>query len=66
MQSGKWIISILPQLEAAKTDEEQWEIWRTAIEREEAAGRPVSLACKMGHLGPPRPSVKDLPAEAGE
>lgn len=64
--SGKWIIEILPLLEAAETDEQQREIWRAAIEREEAAGRPVSLACKMGHLGPPRPSEKDLQPEGGE
>lgn len=62
MGGGKWIIEILPQLEAATTDEAQRAIWQTAIEREEAAGRTVSLACKMGHLGPPRPSEKDTRA----
>lgn len=62
----KWMLDLLPDLEAAKTDEEQWEIWRDAIEREEAAGRTVPLMSKFAHLGPPRPSVKDLPAEADE
>lgn len=58
----KWMLEILQQLEAATTDEEQWAIWRTAIEREEAAGRTVPLMAKLCHLGPPRPSEKDKPA----
>jgi len=62
----KWMLDLLPALEAAQTDEEQWEIWRAAIEREEAAGQTVSLVCRMCHLGPPRPSTKDLPAEGGK
>lgn len=62
----KWMLDLLPALEAAKTDEEQWKIWSAAIEREEAAGRTVPLMSKMCHLGPPRPAAKDLPGEAGE
>lgn len=61
----KWMLDVLPALEAAETDEEQWEIWRAAIEREEAAGRTVPLMSKMGHLGPPRPSAKDSPRKDG-
>lgn len=62
----KWMWDLRPALVAAKTDEEQWAIWRAAIEREEAAGRTVPLMAKFAHLGPPRPSEKDLKPEDGE